>query len=86
MARRKAKARGRPARVPISDEELIARLQDNAPDALAARMSEADFDKVVERLLNEPPLSDDVPHFYCRKCAEYHLKTHPHYSTNKTEY
>jgi hypothetical protein len=79
MARRKKAGRGRPTRVPISDEELIARLQDDAPEVLRATITEAVFDTAVGRLLNEKPLSDDVPHFYCRKCGEYHLKTHPHY-------
>jgi len=24
-----------------------------------------------------------ILHFYCRPCAEYHLKTHPHYEEAK---
>jgi hypothetical protein len=24
-----------------------------------------------------------IIHFYCRPCAEYHLKTHPHYRAMK---
>jgi hypothetical protein len=24
-----------------------------------------------------------IIHFFCRPCAEYHLKTHPHYRTMK---
>ena len=24
-----------------------------------------------------------ISHFYCRPCAEYHLKTHPHYRAAK---
>ena len=68
----------RTARVPISDEQLIGRVQENAPEALNAVLSEAALNAVVEGLLNEAPLSDEVPHFYCRKCREYHLKIHQH--------
>jgi hypothetical protein len=79
MARRKAKAKSRrTGHVPIPDEELIARLEKEAPEVLNAGLSEAGFDAVVEGLLNKPALSDEFPHFYCRKCGEYHLKTHPH--------
>lgn len=76
MAQR-GKRKARAARVPISDEELIGRLQDQAPDVLQATVSEADFDAVVEELLKES--SPEIRHFYCRKCGEYHQKTHPHY-------
>lgn len=62
----------------ITDEELIQRLQDEHPHILDAKVSEADFDKVVKQLLNTQP-SDENPHFYCRRCGEYHLKTHPHF-------
>jgi hypothetical protein len=24
-----------------------------------------------------------ITHFFCRPCAEYHLKTHPHYRAQK---
>ncbi len=78
MARRKAKRRA--ARVPIPDEELIARLEENAPEVLEAAIPEALFDAAVEGLLKESPsAAARRPHFYCRKCGEYHLKTHPHY-------
>ncbi len=84
MARRKAKAKSRrTGHVPIPDKELIARLEKEAPEVLNAGLSEAAFDAVVEGLLNEPVLSDECPHFYCRKCREYHLKTHPHYRERK---
>jgi len=66
----------------ITDEELIARLQDQAPDVLTANISELDFDAVVEGVLKESP-SDENPHFYCRPCGEYHLKTHPHHAEMK---
>lgn len=62
-----------------TDEELIAKLEEQAPRVLTARIAETTFDAAVEGLLSEPPLSDDVPHFYCRRRGEYHLKTHPHY-------
>jgi hypothetical protein len=79
MAHRRAKAKShRTARVPIPDEELIARLEEKAPEVLSAEISEAAFDAVVEELLRESPSLRDGPHFY-RKCREYHLKTHPHY-------
>jgi len=78
MARKKRKRRS-VAATRATDEELITRLQTEAPEVLEARMPEAAFDAAVEGLLKESPLSDDVPHFYCRRCGEYHLKTHPHY-------
>jgi hypothetical protein len=80
MARKKRKA-GRVAATLLTDEELIARLQDKAPEALDALLSEAAFDAAVEGLLKEPSPSDESRHFYCRKCGEYHLKTHPHYGS-----
>jgi hypothetical protein len=79
MARKQTKI-GRVAATPLPDEELIGRLEEKAPEVLTARLSEAVFDAAVEGLLKEPSLSDDVPHFYCRRCGEYHLKTHPHYT------
>jgi hypothetical protein len=78
MARKKRKARSPTTRVPIPDEELIARLQEDAPEVLAAMIPEAVFDATIRELLKESP-ADEVPHFYCRKCGEYHLKTHAHY-------
>ncbi len=77
MARKKRRARTI-ASTRITDEELIRRLQDYAPGVLTARVVEADFDAVVEGILKESPFSGENPHFYCRKCREYHLKTHPH--------
>jgi hypothetical protein len=76
MARKKAK---RTAGTPISDEKLIARLREEAPEVLKAKVSEEAFDSVIDNLLSESP-SEDRPHFYCRRCREYHLKTHSHYS------
>jgi hypothetical protein len=78
MARKKRGRRG-VAATRLSDEQLIARLQDKAPDMLTATIPEAAFDAVVEGLLKESPDSKEVQHFYCRRCGEYHLKTHPHY-------
>ncbi len=80
MARKRKGRAGRTARVPISDEELIARLQEDAPETLTAALSEATFDAAVEGLLKESPFLGEMPHFYCRKCRQYHLKTHPHYT------
>jgi hypothetical protein len=79
MARKKKKARHATTGPRVPDEELIARLEEHAPEVLAAKMPEAVFDATVAELLKESP-SDEVPHFYCRKCGEYHLKTHSHYS------
>jgi hypothetical protein len=82
MARKKGKARTI-ASTRIADEELIARLQEEAPDVLTTRVSEADFDAVVADILKEPPFAGDNPHFYCRQCGGYHLKTHPHFARMK---
>lgn len=79
MARKKRKAREPTTRTPVSDEELIERLKKEHPEVLSTTMPEALFDSIVEGLLKEFPLPDELPHFYCRKCGEYHLKTHPHY-------
>jgi hypothetical protein len=78
MARKKAKRRS-VASTRLTDEELIARLESEAPEVLRASIPGSAFDAAVEGLLKESPSSKDVPHFYCRKCGEYHLKTHPHY-------
>lgn len=83
MARKKRKPRFVTATpVRVSDEEVIARLQEDAPEVLAASIPEAIFDATVGELLKESP-SNEAPHFYCRKCGEYHLKTHPHYQAVK---
>jgi hypothetical protein len=68
----------RTRRVSIPDDELIARLEDGAPEVLTATIPEAVFDATVKELLKESP-TDEVPHFYCRRCGEYHLKTHAHH-------
>jgi len=76
--RRKAKPRTI-ASTRISDDELIARLQDKGISAALDRsISEAEFETIVERLMTQLP-SRENPHFYCRKCGEYHLKSHPHH-------
>jgi hypothetical protein len=79
MARKKASRRS-VAATRLTDKELIARLEEEAPEVLRASIPGAAFEAAVEGLLKESPSSKDVPHFYCRKCGEYHLKTHPHYS------
>jgi hypothetical protein len=78
MPRSKKATRAATTRVPLPDEELIVRLQEDAPEVLTASIPEAVFDATVKELLNESP-TDEVPHFYCRKCGEYHLKTHLHH-------
>ena len=82
MARKTGRRAGGSARVPLSDEELIARLQDEKPELLTATVSEAAFNAVVDNLLKQSP-SKERPHFYCRPCGEYHEKTHPHHAEMK---
>jgi hypothetical protein len=82
MARKKAKRKS-VASTRLTDAELISRLQSEAPEVLRASIPGEAFDAVVEGLLKESSLSDDVPHFYCRPCGEYHLKTHPHHAEMK---
>lgn len=77
MAGKKRKTRDPATRVRISDEDLLARLEERASEVLTATMPEAVFDATVKELLTESP-TDERPHFYCRKCGEYHLKTHIH--------
>jgi hypothetical protein len=79
MVRKKRKARSPTTRVPLPDEELIARLEEDAPEVLRATMPEAVFDATVKELLKESPTAE-MPYFYCRKCGEYHLKTHTHWT------
>jgi formylmethanofuran dehydrogenase subunit E len=78
MASKKRKARSPTTRVRVPDEELIARLEEHAPEVLTATIPEVVFDATVRELLKESP-SHEMPHFYCRKCGEYHLKSHQHY-------
>jgi hypothetical protein len=79
MARKKAKRRS-VAATRLTDEELIARLESEAPEVLRATIPGSAFDAVVDGLVKEALTSKDIPHFYCRKCGEYHLKTHSHYN------
>ena len=62
---------------------VTMRLRNDAPDALSAIIPDALLDLAVERLLKEPSTTCDIPHFYCRKCGEYHLKIHPHYASHR---
>jgi hypothetical protein len=64
------------------DAELIKRLQAKAPEVLRTKVAESTFDAAVEAVLKEPP-TDEIRHFYCRPCGEYHLKTHPHHAEMK---
>jgi len=41
----------------IADEELTARLQEDAPDVLTARVAESAFDTVVEGILKSRHIS-----------------------------
>jgi hypothetical protein len=57
MALTKPKARSkRTASVPIPDEELIARLEEKAPEVLSATLDEHTSGAAVEGLLKEPPI------------------------------
>ena len=77
MARKKRRAR-RGATTHATDEQLIANLAELAPEVLESRISEEELAGAVECILKMPPTTE-IKHFYCRKCREYHLKTHPHY-------
>ena len=77
---RKKRKRKRVAATPITDEELIKRLEEEAPDVLKAQMPEALFDEAVDKLLKEAPDAYEKAHFYCRRCGGYHLTTHVHYT------
>jgi len=84
MARKKPKARSPAARVPIADEEIVGWLQEHAPEVLTAALPEVLFNHAIEGLLKAWPLPEEMPHFYCRKCGQYHLKTHAHYASQAT--
>jgi hypothetical protein len=81
MARKKRRAR-RGATTYATDEKLIAYLEEHAPEVLQTQVSESVFGAAVEAVLNEPS-TDEIRHFYCRPCGEYHLKTHPHHAEMK---
>jgi hypothetical protein len=76
--RKKRRAR-RGATIYSTDEKLIAYLKKNAPEMLESKVSEVSFAAAVEAVLAEPP-TDEIRHFYCRPCGEYHPKTHPHHA------
>jgi hypothetical protein len=77
MAKKRRARRG--ATTYSTDEKLIAYLEMNAPEVLQTRVSESLFDATVKAVLNVPP-TDQIRHFYCRPCGEYHPKTHPHHA------
>jgi hypothetical protein len=81
MAQKKRRAR-RGATTYFTDEQLIAYLEKHTPEILQSKVAEADFELVVDCLLKESP-TDEIRHFYCRPCGEYHLKTHPHHAQMK---
>ncbi len=78
MVRKKRRAR-RGATTYATDEQMIAYLAEHAPEVLRTKVAESTFDGAVEAVLKEPP-TDEIRHFYCRPCGEYHLKTHPHHT------
>ena len=80
MAKKKRRRVRTIASTRITDDELIARLQDKHPHILDAKVSEAEFEAILERVMLQLPDRDERPHFYCRKCGEYHLKSHPHHA------
>jgi hypothetical protein len=75
MARKKRARRG--ATTYSTDEKLIAYLEEHAPEMLKSKVSEVTFAAAVEAVLGQSP-TGEILHFYCRKCSEYHLKSHPH--------
>jgi hypothetical protein len=76
MAKKKRARRG--ATTYVLDEDLIKYLEEHSPETLETKVSESAFDASVDAILKQP-LTDEIRHFYCRPCAEYHPKTHPHY-------
>src|SRR5271156_7017849 len=68
----------------ITDEELIQRLQDEHPHILSATVTHAEFEGVLGKLTQQLP-DEKLPHFYCRPCGEYHLKTHPHFQKSNKQ-
>jgi hypothetical protein len=81
MARKKRARRG--ATTYSTDEKLIAYLEEHAPEMLESKVSEVAFAAAVGAVLGEPP-TDEIRHFYCRPCGQYHLKTHPHHAEMKS--
>jgi hypothetical protein len=80
--RKKRRAR-RGATTYSTDEKLIAYLEEHAPEVLESKVSEVAFGAAVETVLGQEP-TDEIRHFYCRPCGEYHLKTHPHHAEMKS--
>ena len=76
--RKKRRAR-RGATTYATDEELIAYLEKNAPEMLESKVSDIAFEAALQAVLEEEP-TDEIKHFYCRPCGEYHLKTHRHHA------
>jgi hypothetical protein len=67
MARKKRRVR-RGATTFGMDEELIAHLGEDAPEVLQSKVSEAEFEGTLDRLLKEWP-TVEIKHFYCRPCG-----------------
>jgi hypothetical protein len=83
MARKKRRIGRAATRARVSDEELIERLKEKTPEVLSAQVPEAVFNAVITGLLQES--TDEVPHFYCRRCGKYHLRTHVHHVEQTTK-
>lgn len=79
MPRKKRRAR-RGTTTFATDEQMIAYLAEHSPEVLERRVSEDELASAVGCLLKQPPQGGGITHFYCRKCGEYHLKTHPHHA------
>lgn len=79
---RKKRGARRGATTYATDEELIAYLAEHAPEVLQSKVSDTKFRASVDAILKQP-LTDEIQHFYCRRCRKYHLKTHPHYELHK---
>ena len=81
MRKRRPRAR-RGATTYATDEKLIENLVEHAPELLESKVSEAAFEASLDAIL-QLPVVDQIRHFYCRPCGEYHPKTHPHHAEMK---
>jgi hypothetical protein len=76
MAKTRRDRRG--ATTYATDEKLIAHLAEHRPGVVKLKVPEEGFGATLDAILAQP-LTDEIQHFYCRPCGEYHLKTHPHF-------
>ena len=63
----------------ITDEELIERICEKAPELLTTTVLEAELEGLVNQLLKED--TPEQQDFYCRRYREYHLKSHPQFKS-----